>query len=690
VRTLAQALRPRASAPISYVGSRLGGTGIGLRGGGGNSPMDAMGANGTLFAMVSTAASDFAAVKWHLYRRAPSGKDEDRVEILSHAALDVWNKPNPHMTGQAFREISGQHVELVGETEWVVGRSTTFTGFTAPLELWPIRPDRMTPVPSAADFLAGWVYASPDGEKVPLEVDDVIQIKLPNPADVYRGLGPVQAVLMDIDAVKYSATWNRNFFLNDASPGGIIEVDETLSDDDFREMTQRWREQHQGVHNAHRVAVLERGKWVERSFNQRDMQFVELRNVSREVIREALSFPKPMLGAVDDVNRANADAAEVVWGRWFLNRRLRRWRDAVNFRLLPMFFGKGQPVDLEFDYDNPVPSLPEDEQASLASKTTAAVALIAAGFDPDEVCDFVGIPRIKFVGPPKAPAPTPGPTPPSPAPAAHAHTHRLTLGGPRNSEPDPRPGQMKTVQGDWQKVLDQVVDQWADITKAQRAEIRKQVKQAVDDGKLADLGNITVTTSKAVTILTAAMVKLGKTAAGRVAEEAKQQDIDLDPVDPDEDDLADYATGVSDLLGQGLAGSAGRKALQVVGPDSSGKDVADAVDDHLDSLSDRYLTDNLGGALTSAQNRGRIATMKAGPEAAYYANEMNDANTCEPCEEIDGKWLGNSVDEVEQSYPNGGYVDCLGGIRCRGTITAIYRGGSASKWFESEDAPEGD
>jgi hypothetical protein len=58
---------------------------------------------------------------------------------------------------------------------------------------------------------------------------------------------------------------------------------------------------------------------------------------------------------------------------------------------------------------------------------------------------------------------------------------------------------------------------------------------------------------------------------------------------------------------------------------------------------------------------------------AYYANETLDANTCRNCAAVDGRWLGNSLEEVERTYPNGGYIDCLGRERCRGTVVAVFR-----------------
>ncbi len=382
--------------------------------------IQAMGSVGTLFNIVSTTSQAVAEVEWKLWRKAKSGKPEDRTEVTSHAALDIWNQPNKFMTGQEYREIVQQHVDLTGEGWGVVGRNPRAR--TIPLELWPVRPDRMAPVPSPTDYISGYVYTSPDGEEVPLEVDSVLFMRMPNPDDAYRGMGPVQSVLIDIDSSKYSAQWNRNFFLNSAQPGGIIEVDKRLSDDEFNEMVTRWREQHQGVANAHRVAVLEQGKWVDRSMSMRDMQFVELRDVSKSVIREAFGFPKFAAGEVEDVNRATADASSVWFAKRLTVPRLSRWKGMANNDFLPLFGAAAK--GLEFDYESPVSEDEEAENAERLNKAQAAKIYVDMGVTFDSVQEAFELPdALVWEKPEPPPAPViAAPDPGAAAPDAPADT----------------------------------------------------------------------------------------------------------------------------------------------------------------------------------------------------------------------------------------------------------------------------
>jgi HK97 family phage portal protein len=369
--------------------------------------MRAMGSVGTLFAIVNALSQDTSQVNWHLYRKQSDNRrryayegQDNRVEVLDHMALRVWNKPNPFMTRQEFIEVTEQHRLLTGES-WML--PSRMNGVSFPTELWPVRPDRMDVDPDPNNFLNGYIYRSPDGTRIPLGLDEVILNRTPNPCDPYRGWGAVQSILADLDATKASAEWNRNFFRNSASPGGIVEVPEGLSDREFQRLQYQWNEQHKGVGNAHRVAILENNmKWVDSSYSQRDMQFAELRDVSREVIREAFRFPKPMLGTVEDVNRANAEAAELVYAKWLIKPSLERLKQVLNTEFLPMFGTAGQ--GLEFDYENVVPEDKEAEVKEITAKSNAYVSLVNAGADPELVSQWLCIPDMGHTMP--APPPT--------------------------------------------------------------------------------------------------------------------------------------------------------------------------------------------------------------------------------------------------------------------------------------------
>jgi HK97 family phage portal protein len=396
---LTRVRQPRNASPVSHAGRR---GGLFSRGDSGlpvtQRAFDAHGSVGTLFAIVNQTTNAFASTPWHLYKKSAARDKARRKEIMVHPFLSVWNRPNPFMTGRYFREACQQHLDLVGETIFVTVKVGNLI-----VEFWPVRPDRMQPVKDPEKFLTGWIYSN-GGESVPLELDQVIQIKMPNPDDPYRGRGPVQTVLADMDAARYSAEWNKNFFINGAQPGGIIKLDYRMSDAQFNDFVDRWRRQHQGVANAHRVAVLENADWVDTKFSMQDMQFMELRNLPRELIREAFAFPKPMLGTVDDVNRANAEAGKEIMAEGQTIPRLSRWKDSLDNFVLPLF---PNGANTEMEFEDPTPVNHEAQDRERVSQSTAVGNLVKAGYDPTDVLEWAGMPDMNWVGIP-SPAQPPG------------------------------------------------------------------------------------------------------------------------------------------------------------------------------------------------------------------------------------------------------------------------------------------
>jgi HK97 family phage portal protein len=390
--------------------------------------------SGTVFSIVSLLQQAAASPRWHLYKKQPvdgrrryttgdQGSDQ-RTEIVQHPALSLWTSPNGFMSGFEFREGSNQHLELAGETIWVLNREAV----TFPTAMWYVRPDRVEPVPSPDDYLVGWIYTGPSGEQVPLQLDEVIQEKLPDPLNPFRGAGPVASITANIQQQDYATQYQRNLFINGADPGGVITVPSKLTDRQFDELVDRWRESHQGIARAGAVAVMENSAvWTPGGQTNKDLEYGNLRLANRDEIREAWRMHKSMLGTVEDVNRANAQTAEETFSSWMQLPRLERRRETLNSKLLPMFGSSGEGV--EFDFEDPSPVNQEAAVYELLTKAQAAAALVNAGWDPDDVLETVGLPAMGVAEkatqspalppgwvaapPPAAPA-APGSVPPAP------------------------------------------------------------------------------------------------------------------------------------------------------------------------------------------------------------------------------------------------------------------------------------
>jgi Protein of unknown function (DUF935) len=364
-----------------------------------------------------------------------------------------------------------------------------------------------------------------------------------------------------------------------------------------------------------------------------DYNFGEDENVPRIVVGDAGSRPEVTAEALQLLMNSGALTADPELDRWVRE----RWS-------LP-----------ERDPDAPKPGMPLQ---------------LVPGQDPSQ-------PPAALDGPGGPDAPPP---PPVPAEKATARPGRRTRRRVRAMDTSWRPlteieaksGMIPDqIQGDWESALDRLVRNWTKLEKASRADLLTQISAAVDDDDPSQMGKLTVDTTGTAAILAQTMEDLANESADRMLEEASSQGVPVDLPTVDVTRFPDVAAAVAGIVAGGTTNAAGREALRVMAPGRGGPAVAGLVGAHLESFSDAWLLEQLGGALSTAQNSGRFDALAAAPAARLYSSEVLDRNTCEPCEEIDGTEF-SSESAAMLAYGSGPYVECLGRLRCRGIVVATW------------------
>jgi hypothetical protein len=226
-------------------------------------------------------------------------------------------------------------------------------------------------------------------------------------------------------------------------------------------------------------------------------------------------------------------------------------------------------------------------------------------------------------------------------------------------------------QRSWDTAVSGALHDWKGIT----ADWRNQIYNQISLGGADDLGSLSVDTSAAAEVLYQRMTIVAQAAGKAQQREAEQQgvtvgDWSLTASLKGLDLLRSVSQLTSRTLGTRLVQSAVQRAMSLLGT-FSGIRLASEIEQFLQSLTDAFEKQWLGNAMSSAQNAGRIAVLEAAPAATYYATELMDDRTCSNCTAIDGKAF-SSLDDAESAYPGGGYIDCLGGGNCRGTIYAVW------------------
>lgn len=301
---------------------------------------------GWVYSCIQAINSEVANIELVLKRRI----SQDEVEIVpSHPVLDLLYKVNPLYTSYHLWDATEGHIELSGEAFWYL----TGPNPKKPEEIWVLRPDWIKINDTKDKMINTFSYGPPGDPQITIPFEQIIPFKDWNPLSPYRGFGGVKAAAEAIDTENSATLYNRMFFRNGSHPGGALETDQNLTDEQTEQIRDEWEKIHRGEENAWRVAILQAGlKWQDIGMSQKDMDYIEGRRFTRDEIFAMFRVPKALVAITDDVNRASARETRAVFLENVIENKMRRIAAQLNEFLLPRYGDK----DLFFDYKSPVPN----------------------------------------------------------------------------------------------------------------------------------------------------------------------------------------------------------------------------------------------------------------------------------------------------------------------------------------------
>src|SRR5262249_29267153 len=127
---------------------------------------------------------------------------------------------------------------------------------------WPWRPDRVKITRQGSAFgPLQYTYTMQDGKKFTVPHERMLHLRSMS-TDGICGLSPIEVHKQTVGLSLAVTEHGARFFGNGARPLGVLSHPNSLSDVAYQRLKENWSENHQGLNNAHRVAILEEGtKW---------------------------------------------------------------------------------------------------------------------------------------------------------------------------------------------------------------------------------------------------------------------------------------------------------------------------------------------------------------------------------------------------------------------------------------------
>lgn len=247
--------------------------------------------NELVFACINEIATSAPEAPLRVYQT------EDDEVLGQHPVRELIARPNPFMSEFELWELTIIHLYLDGNAYWEKVRSNA----GRVVELWPLRPDRMRIVPGD-DWIQGYIYRV-NGREFPLEPQDVIHFKLPNPLNDYLGMPPLVASLRAVATDNEMTDFAKVMLQNGALPGVVVTTQEAIDQATVDRLSERWKQKFGGRKRGE-PAFLQSGMEVEKiGLDMQELAFTDLRHISETRICMALGVPPILVGAVAGLAR---------------------------------------------------------------------------------------------------------------------------------------------------------------------------------------------------------------------------------------------------------------------------------------------------------------------------------------------------------------------------------------------------
>lgn len=277
-------------------------------------------------ASIRIIAESIAAMPFCVYQRSKNG---DKNKAVQHPLYSILHdSPNPYFTSFTFWETVVSHMLLWGnayaEIEWGPDGQVK--------ALWLLRPDLTRPI---VDDKGSLYYESVIG-------GNVVQLPYYRVLHIYglgfdglMGYSPIRLYREAIGLAKATEKYGAVYFGNGAKPGGVLEHPGNLSSDAQTRLKTGWNEMHQGLDNAHRVAILEEGlTYKQIGLPPEDSQFLETRKFQIAEISRIYRVPLHMLAELDRSTNNNIEHQSIEFLTYTLTPWITRIEQSAALKLL--------------------------------------------------------------------------------------------------------------------------------------------------------------------------------------------------------------------------------------------------------------------------------------------------------------------------------------------------------------------
>ena len=320
---------------------------------------------GVVYANIKLIAAKFSVIKLYVW----DVKKEKRLD--DHVMLDVLKAVNPEDTSGNLTRAWSSYMSLTGLVYWYVAdaaiNSITGEQISDWKEIYTLEPQLVQIKKDNKGKILKYIYQK-GTQKSEYEPEEIIMFKAFNPKDLSQGFSPVNAIDDQVLAYEYAGNYNKDFFLNNAVPSGILKTTAQLGEEEKGRFKKEWNRDNKGLGKNDNLGFLSgNAEYQQISTSHKDLQFTQGMKSLTEQIQITWQVPMVLLGLVENTNKATAQEAKKFMAEFVTDPLMRDYVDSLNEKFKPKF---SNTEDLEIRYEDPTPK-DEELQTDLLTKSLA-------------------------------------------------------------------------------------------------------------------------------------------------------------------------------------------------------------------------------------------------------------------------------------------------------------------------------
>ena len=211
-----------------------------------------------------------------------------------------------------------------------------------------VNPDLYGVLPEDTPAYFQYSFYHPTQKPLAFNKREIVYMRMNPRTTSHYGFSPIQSLFSILESLNNAARFNRDYFVENAIPSGILSL-MGASKDSLNRFKANWDKQIRG--KPHKLAMFNQEiKWTPMNLNNKDMEWLNGQKFYQKLVWAMFGVTSDELGFTETSNRSVGQSQSRVFNRRAIKPYTQLIEAKFNNEIIPEFFPDGD-IEFEFKFD---------------------------------------------------------------------------------------------------------------------------------------------------------------------------------------------------------------------------------------------------------------------------------------------------------------------------------------------------